>query len=60
MSYEESNKLEHGCEQLIKRIEKAYIDIDPKNKLENMKVESKQGSNGSYSILHIIYIIDRL
>jgi len=45
MSYEESNKLEHGCEQLIKRIEKAYIDIDPKNKLENMKVESKQGSN---------------
>jgi len=45
MSYEESNKLEHGCEQLIKRIEKAFIDIDPKNKLENMKVESKQGSN---------------
>lgn len=42
-SYDNVSKLENQCEHLLKRIEKALTDIDPKNKLENLKVERKQG-----------------
>lgn len=42
-------KLESTSEGILKKIEKAYTDIDPKNKVKNLKVESRS-SGGQVEI----------
>lgn len=42
MNYEVVTKLESQVEGCIKRIQKAYLDVEPKADLEKMTVESKE------------------
>ena len=42
LNYEIISKLEHQVEVIIKKIDKAYSDINPKNTLSKLKVESRE------------------
>lgn len=41
LNYENVNKIEGQVEGLIKRIQKAYLEVEPKADLQKMLVESK-------------------
>jgi len=41
MNYEAVSKIETQVEHLLKRIQKAYLDVEPKADLEKMKIDSK-------------------
>lgn len=42
LNYENITKLESQVEALIKRIQKAYLEVEPKADLTKMMVESKE------------------
>lgn len=48
LNYESIQKIEGSVEHLIKRIQKAYLDVEPKADLTKMLVESKELGNGRF------------
>ena len=42
LNYEILQKLEHQIEIILKKIDKAYSDVNPKNTLNKLKVESRE------------------
>lgn len=50
LNYESVGKIESQVEGLIKRIQKSYIDIEPKADLQKMVVESKDLGPGSLRV----------
>lgn len=46
LNYESIQKIESQVESLVKRIQKAYLDVEPKADLQKMMVESKDLGNG--------------
>ena len=47
-NYEVVGKLEHTTEQILKKIEKAYTDVNPKNIFKKLKVESREHGAGGF------------
>lgn len=47
LNYETVTKLEGHVESLLKRIQKTYLDVEPKANFEKMMVESKDLGNGN-------------
>jgi V-type H+-transporting ATPase subunit C len=45
LNYENVQKIESTVEGLLKRIQKAYLDVEPKADLQKMMVESKENGN---------------
>lgn len=41
MGFETASKLEHNTESLLKKIDKAYSDIDPRNSIKKLKVTTR-------------------
>jgi hypothetical protein len=54
LNYENIQKIEGSVEHLIKRIQKAYLDVEPKADVTKMLVESKDLGNGTSSLLQLI------
>ena len=50
LNYESIQKIEGSVESLLKRIQKSYVDVEPKADLNKMMVESKDQGNGKPSI----------
>jgi len=48
LNYENIQKIESTVESLIKRIQKAYLDVEPKADPTKMMVESKDLGNGRF------------
>ena len=47
LNYESVGKIESQVEGLIKRIQKSYLDVEPKADLQKMLVDSKDYGTGS-------------
>lgn len=54
LNYENIQKIEGSVEHLIKRIQKAYLDVEPKADPTKMLVESKELGNGTSYLLQLI------
>ena len=47
LNYEVCNKMEATTESILKKIDKAYTDINPKNDMRKLKVESREHGTGN-------------
>jgi hypothetical protein len=57
LNYEAISKIEGQVEGLLKRIQKAYLDVDPKVDLEKLKIESKDLGSGMYIFLQQLILL---
>ena len=44
MNYEVLQKLESNCESVIKKIQKAYSDIEPEKSLSDVEIKAPNGT----------------